>query len=99
MRFPRSAAILIALLAFCASARAQQIYVLPDRIAEQMAADAEAREATQARALAERRQRMIDECEANHGEEEDCVREVDTELRAEAMQTGARVIHLRPAAP
>src|SRR4029450_7365907 len=37
-----------------------------------------------ARALAERRQRMIDDCEQNHGT--DCAREVDTELRAEALQ-------------
>jgi hypothetical protein len=49
---------------------------------------------TPERALAERRQRMIDECEANHGSEVDCKREVDTELRAEGLQTGARVIHL-----
>ena len=57
---------------------------------------AEERHATDARALAERRQRMIDDCVENHGYEDDCVREVDTELRAEAMQTGARVIRLRP---
>lgn len=52
--------------------------------------------AQEARALVERRQRMIDDCVENHGYEDDCVREVDTELRAEAMQTGARVIRLRP---
>ena len=45
---------------------------------------------------AERRQRMIDECEENHGSEVDCKREVDTELRAEGWQSGARVIRLRP---
>jgi hypothetical protein len=49
------------------------------------------------RALADRRQRMIDECEQNHGSEVDCKRETDTELRAEGLQAGARVIHLRPA--
>ncbi len=50
-----------------------------------------------ARALAERRQKMIDDCEQNFGSEIDCIREVDTELRAEALQSGGRVIHLRPA--
>jgi hypothetical protein len=30
-------------------------------------------------------------------EERDCKREVDTELRAEQLQSGGRVIHLRPA--
>jgi len=42
---------------------------------------------------------MIDDCEQNFGSEEDCTREVDTELRAEALQSGGRVIHLRPARP
>ena len=45
----------------------------------------------------ERRQKMIDDCEQNFGSEIDCTREVDTELRAEALQAGGRVIHLRPA--
>ena len=49
--------------------------------------------------LAERRQKMIDDCEQNFGSEQDCTREVDTELRAEALQSGGRVIHLRPARP
>jgi len=44
----------------------------------------------------ERRQKMIDDCEQNFGSEIDCTREVDTELRAEALQSGGRVIHLRP---
>ena len=44
----------------------------------------------------ERRQKMIDDCEQNFGSEIDCTREVDTELRAEGLQWGARVIHLRP---
>ena len=81
---------LIPLFLLCAAsgvARAQETIAVP---AAAVAA-AEAREAVNERALAERRQRMIDECVANHGYEEDCVREVDTELRAEA----ARVIHLR----
>ena len=56
-----------------------------------------AQEQAAARALDERRQKMIDECEQNFGSEVDCTREVDTELRAEALQSGGRVIHLRPA--
>ena len=82
--------LLITLFALCTAtsvARAQELIVVPAAAA----AVAQAREAADARALAERRQRMIDECIANHGYEEDCVREVDTELRAEE---GARV-HLR----
>ena len=67
----------IALLAFCAGAHAQ------DQSAE-------------ARALAERRQHMIEECIANHGSEVDCVRETDTELRAEGLLGGVRLVHLRP---
>ena len=58
--------------------------------------DAEREEQAAARALAERRQAMIDECEQSHGSEIDCTREADTELRAEGLQWGARVIHLRP---
>jgi hypothetical protein len=50
------------------------------------------------RALAERREEMIDECEQNHGSEVDCERETDTELRAEGLQSRAHVIHLRSAA-
>ena len=79
----------IAALLLCAvftTARAQQLYEPP--APEEQAA---------ARALAERRQKMIDDCEQNFGSEMDCTREVDTELRAEALQSGARVIHLRPA--
>jgi len=48
------------------------------------------------RALAERRQEMIADCEENHGSEVDCKREVDTELRAEGLPGDIRVIHLRP---
>jgi len=47
------------------------------------------------RALAERRQEMIADCEENHGSEVDCRREADTELRAEGLQRGSGVIHLR----
>jgi hypothetical protein len=85
---------LIVLFALCAAtsiARAEEVVVLPAATVEQPSADAQARQAEQARAAAERRQRMIDECIAGHGYENDCVREVDTELRAE----GARVIRLR----
>jgi hypothetical protein len=58
--------------------------------------DEEREEQDAARALAERRQKMIDDCEQNFGT--DCEREVDTELRAEELlQWGVRVIHLRPA--
>jgi hypothetical protein len=40
---------------------------------------------------AERRQKMIEDCEQNHGV--DCERQVDTELGAEAIQRGGHVIH------
>jgi len=55
-----------------------------------------ARDEQAARDLEERRQRMIAECEQNHGSELDCQRETDTELRAERLQSGGRVIRLRP---
>jgi len=76
------------LCAVFGAAQAQQLYQPP--AAEEQAA---------ARALAERRQKMIDDCEQTFGSEMDCTREVDTELRAEALQSGGRVIHLRPARP
>ena len=84
---------LIALLAFSgiSVAHADDVYVLPARTAAEVVAADQQRAAVEARALAERRQRMIDECVANHGYEDDCIREVDTELRAES----SRVIHLR----
>ena len=87
----KSAYLAIALLALFAcfgAARAQQLDEPP--ATEEQAA---------ARALAERRQKMIDDCEQNFGSENDCTREVDTELRAEGLQSGARVIHRRPARP
>ena len=92
---------LAALVALCAAAsiaRAQDIVVLPPAEAHELAAAAQAREDASARELAERRSRMIDECLANHGYEDDCAREVEIELRAEAMQSGGRVIRLRPPA-
>ena len=77
----RAALAALLLFAVFTVARAQQVYEPPE---EQAAA----------RALAERRQKMIDDCEQNFGT--DCEREVDTELRAEGLQSGARVIRLRP---
>jgi hypothetical protein len=84
---------LIALLALCgtSAAHADDVYVLPAPAAAEVVAADQQRAAVEARALAERRSRMIDRCVANHGYEEDCIREVDTELRAE----GSRVVHLR----
>ena len=94
----------IAVLLLCAvfgAARAQQAYEPPATAAAadpfSSLRDREPEEQAAARALAERRQQMIDECEENHGSEIDCERETDTELRAEALQSGGRVIHLRPA--
>ena len=63
---------------------------------QQLSEPPTAQEQAAARALAERRQKMIDECEQNFGSEVDCTREVDTELRAEGLQSGGRVIRLRP---
>ena len=83
----------IAALLLCATfgtARAQDLYGSPST----MGAD-EREEQAVVSALTERRQQMIDDCELNNGT--DCEREVDTELRAEALQSGGRVIHLRPA--
>ena len=74
---PLRSTAMIAVLAFCALAHAQD-------------------PSTEARALAERRQHMIEECIANHGSEDDCVRETDTELRAEGLLGDVRVVHLRP---
>jgi hypothetical protein len=94
---------LLALSACFGAARAQQLDQPPatERAAVLIPAlsDAEREEQAAARALAERRQKMIDECQQNFGSENDCTREVDTELRAEGLQAGARVIHLRPARP
>ena len=94
----------IAALLLCAVfgvARAKQLYELPapEGAAVQILplSDEEREEQDAARALAERRQKMIDDCEQNFGTESDCEREVDTELRAEGLlQWGVNVIHLRP---
>jgi len=95
--------ITIAALLLCAvfgAARAQPAYEPPATAAAadplSFLREREREEQAAARALAERRQQMIDECEENHGSEIDCERETDTELRAEGLQSGARVIHLRP---
>jgi hypothetical protein len=85
-----SRSITLAALLLCAISAAAQAQQTADRV---LTPD---RALTEERALTERRQRMIDECEANHGSEVDCKREVDTELRAEGLQTGARVIRLGP---
>ena len=94
----------IAALLLCAVfgvARATLLYdpPAPESAAVQIPSlsDEEREEQDAARALAERRQKMIDDCEQNFGTESDCEREVDTELRAEGLlQWGVRVIHLRP---
>ena len=82
----RAAMVALLLCAVFTTAQAQQLYEPP--ATEEQAA---------ARALAERRQKMIEDCMQNFGSEADCTREVDTELRAEGLQSGSRVIHLRPA--
>ena len=90
----------IAALTLCAAfgtARAEDVYQLPSGavIVIPSFSDEEGEAQAAARGLAERRQQMIEDCEQNHGTE--CEREVDTELRAEALQSGGRVIRLRPA--
>jgi hypothetical protein len=83
------------------TAQAQQAYSPPATAAAADPAtfpqDLQREDQAASRALAERRQRMIDDCEQNHGSEIDCQREVDTELRAEGLQSRTGVIHLRPA--
>ena len=99
----KSAYLAIALLALFAcfgAARAQQLDQPPATegaaVLIPTLSDEEREEQDAARALAERRQKMIDDCEQNFGT--DCEREVDTELRAEGLlQWGVHVIHLRPA--
>ena len=49
------------------------------------------------RALAERRQRLLDQCEQDRGV--DCATQVDTELQAERIQATGQVIHLAPRPP
>jgi hypothetical protein len=83
--------------AFISAARAQEYYP-PAAMDLPAQAAAERDRQDDERAVADRRQKMIDECQQNHGSEVDCERETDTELRAEGMRLGAHVIHLRPAA-
>ena len=92
----------ISALLLCAvfgAARAQELYESPATAGAEVVipslSDEEREEQAAARAVAERRQEMIDDCEQNNGT--DCAREVDTELRAEGMQWGTRIIHVRPA--
>ena len=96
------AATALLLLAAVGAARAEQPYGPPATAdaAVPISISEEAREEQAAtRALAERRRKMIEDCEQNFGSEIDCTRETDTELRAEGLQSGVRVIHLRPARP
>lgn len=99
MRFAYIAIALLALSACFGAARAEEPYepLAKAGAAVLIPSPEERAEQAVARALAERRQEMIADCEQNHGSEVDCKREVDTELRAEALQWGARVIHVRPA--
>jgi hypothetical protein len=97
----RAAMAALLLCAVFTAAQAQQLYEPPategTAVLIPSLSDQDREEQAAARALAERRQTMIDDCEQNFGSEMDCTREVDTELRAEGLQSGARVIHLRPA--
>jgi len=96
------AATALLLLAAVGAARAEQPYGPPASAdaAVPISMSEEAREEqAAARALAERRRKMIEDCEQNLGSEIDCTRETDTELRAEGLQSGVRVIHLRRPLP
>ena len=96
----RAASAALLLCAVFGAARAQQLdepsanpgalVLIPPSVG-----NGERDEEAAARALDERRQEMMVDCEQNNGV--DCKREVDTELRAEGLQWGARVIHVRPA--
>jgi hypothetical protein len=94
---PFTAALL--LCAVFGAARAEQLYEPPpgaDAVVLVPSLREQQREQAADRALAERRQKMIEECEQNHGSEMDCEREADTELRAEGLQSGVRAIRIRP---
>ena len=96
------AATALLLLAAVGAARAEQPYGPPASAdaAVPISISEEAREEeAAARALAERRQKMIKDCEQSLGSEIDCARETDTELGAESLQSGEHTIHLRPARP
>jgi hypothetical protein len=74
--------------------------IIADMAASDSAPDSESarvedqQDGATAQADAERRQKMIEDCEQNHGV--DCERQVDTELGAEAIQRGGHVIHQMP---
>ena len=93
----------ILILVFCLAAalsgavRAQEFDAPPAAMDAPFLSAAERDRLEDERVLAERRQKMIDDCEQSHGSEMDCERETDTELRAEGLRWGARVVHLRPA--
>ncbi len=89
---------ILALAAFASLAQAQDVYAPPAPAAVPVAAvgDQQPEERAATRALAARRQKMIDDCERNHGSETDCERESDTELRAEVELAGGNIIHLMP---
>ena len=94
----RAAITTLSRCAVLGTARAELIYAPPviedETVSSPFLLERERAEQAAASALAERRQTMIADCEQNNGTE--CVREVDVELRAEGLQSGARVIHLRP---
>jgi len=96
------AATALLLLVAVGAARAERSYGPPATadaaVAISISEEAREEEAA-ARALAERRQKMIEDCEQSLGSAIDCARETDTELGAEGLQSGVRVIHLRPARP
>ena len=96
-----AARLLTAALLFCAFAatvRAQEAQPQAAAMAAPSVSAEERDAQADERALAERRQKMIDECEQNHGSEIDCTRETDTELRAEGPRWGGYIVRLRPAA-
>lgn len=71
-----------ALSALSIAAHAQDVYVVTPEAAAELAQAVQQREAAAARTLAERRQRMIDECVANHGYEDGLTRpQVHRQLR------------------
>ena len=94
-RIVRTAIAALMLSAVSGTARSEHIYELPSGAVIMIPSfgDEESEEAA-ARGLADRRQAMIEDCERNNGTE--CEREVETELRAEGLESGARLIHLRP---
>src|SRR5258708_6081440 len=96
----KTALLILALSACFGTARAEEVYGVPATAAAEIRSpafdDREREEQAAALALAERRQEMIHECMDNHGSEIDCVRETDTELRAEGLPGRNRVIRASP---